>query len=70
MVIDGKDSEDIKMLTKELIAKGAAEEAWGRIVLWNSEGRIKGDLTFREVEAVYEPLILAAINQALELKSR
>ena len=52
------------MLTKELIAKGAAEEAWGQIILWSRNGRIKGDLTYKEVSEIYEPLILAAINKA------
>lgn len=56
------------MLTKELIAEGAAEEAWGQIVLWSRTKRIKGDLRYQEVAAVYEPLILAAIKKALELE--
>ena len=50
--------------SKEMIASGAAEEAWGYILRWAASGKIRGTLTYDEVREVYEPLILDAINRS------
>lgn len=54
-------------LTNEMIAEGAAEEAWGQIVRWSLAKKIQGNLTYEEVRQVYEPLFLEAIRKGIEL---
>jgi hypothetical protein len=50
------------MITKEMRASGLAEIAWGQIVLWSRDGKIRGELTYREWQKAMEPLFLEALE--------
>lgn len=56
------------MITKELLAAGLAEKAWGQIVHWQRAGKVQGNLTYEEVRDSFEPLFLEALEAGPDLK--